>query len=359
MRAPNNSQAKFEQTLSILRNPDAAFTADAIYTLSDLGSEQMAAFTSLWSELSTERRHNLILRLVETAEANFDLDFGSIIEFALDDEAAEVRRAAIDGVLEDSSLRVVSKLVKLAQHDSSTEVRASAVGALGPFILQGELGKLPEQVNTQIQDIVLAIHTNRDEDPDVRRRALESISNCGREGVNELIRSAYYADALRMRLSAVFAMGRSCDDIWAPQILEELSSDYPEMRYEAARAAGELELQRALPRLVELAHEDDREVQEVAIWALGEIGGRTARNVLSKLAAIAEEAEDDELIDAIEEAQAAASLSGDELFPLLDFDDFDEDDGELVEIDEDEFDYDDDEDYEDLEDFEDEDDYAF
>jgi len=62
-----------------------------------------------------------------------------------------------------------------------------------------------------------------------------------------------------------------------PQIMEELSSDDPELRFEAARAAGELELRPALPRLVSnWPMRMTARIQEMAIWALGEIGGKVA-----------------------------------------------------------------------------------
>jgi HEAT repeat protein len=257
---------------------------------------------------------------------NFDLDFSTIITLALDDPDADVRRAAVDGVLEDCPPRVIERLMAMAQDDANAEVRAAAAGALGQFILLGELGKLPERLAVRLQDTALALHRNPNEDLNVRRRALEAIANCGREGVPELIREAYYHDNLMMRVSAVFAMGRSCDDVWAPQVLEELSSEYPEMLYEATRAAGELELRKALARLAELAGEEDREIQEMAIWSLGEIGGKAALNILENLAVLAVENEDDDLADAIEEAQSAASFSGEDLFPLFDLADLEDDD---------------------------------
>jgi HEAT repeat protein len=238
--------------------------------------------------------------------------------------------------------------MRLAKEDAVNDVRVAAVKALGPFVLRGELGKLPEAFNTDLQNLVMALHRDRDENLDVRRRALESLGNCGREGVSDLIRQAYQSRELLMRASAVFAMGRSCDDMWTPQIIAELSSDDPELRYEAARAAGELELRPALSRLAELAFEDDREIQEMAIWALGEIGGKEAHRVLDQLAAVADSTEDDELADAIAEAQSVAALSGSDLLPLFDFSDYDEDDDEdddyLLSLDEleDDEDYDDD-----------------
>ena len=49
------------------------------------------------------------------------------------------------------------------------------------------------------------------------------------------------------------------------------------MRYEAARAAASWYAP-ALARLAEMVYEDDREIQEMAVWAM-EIGGKAARSI--------------------------------------------------------------------------------
>ncbi|WP_119072211.1 HEAT repeat domain-containing protein [Aggregatilinea lenta] len=357
MVTKQTTTSKFGRTLNLLRDPDASFTAEAIYSLSDLDGAQWDAFRAAWPDLSAERRRNLVLRLVETAETNFELDFSAIIHMALQDPDSEVRRSAVEGVLEDAAMNTIERVIQMALHDPFSDVRAAATRTLGLFVLRGELGKLPDYFNTRLQDAVLALYYDLHEDFDVRRRALEAISNCGREGVKDLIHEAYQSDDLPMRVSAVYAMGRSCDETWAKQILDELSSDEPELRYEAARASGELELQKALPRLIELAYDDDREIQEAAIWAMGEIGGSTARKVLNELAALADDAGDDELNDAIAEAQSMATLAGQDLLPLFDFGDLDEDD------DDDDLGYDllrdEDEDEDEEEDYEEEDDEAW
>lgn len=319
------SALQFQRTLDLLRDPEAPYTAEAIYTLSDLSGERLDAFRALWDQLSAERRRSLIVHLVETAETNFELDFSAIINPALDDSDMDVRVAAVEGVLEDSSNPVIERLMQLAQEDPFSDVRAAAARALGPFVLRGELGKLSARLNQRLQDTLLALHLNENEDLDVRRRALEAIGNCGREGVRDLIHDAYQSDEAPMRVSAVFAMGRSCDDSWAPQVLDELSSDDPELRFEAARAAGELELRKALPRLAELAYDDDREIQEMAIWSMGEIGGSSVNQILAELAALADSNDDYELVEAIAEAQASSALVADSELPLLEFEELDED----------------------------------
>ncbi len=326
MRITDAEQANviFQRTIELLREPEAAFTAEAIYSLSDMHGEHLDQFQQVWPTMAADRRLTLVQRLVETAETNFELDFTAVISAALDDPDREVRLAAVEGVLEEHPHRIVEQVIKLAQDDLSVEVRAAAAQALGQFVLLGELGKLPDTLNERLQDTALVLHRNPHEDREVRRRALEALGNCSREGVAELIRAAYYADDLLMRVSAVFAMGRSYDEVWIPIVMDELSSDEPQMRYEAARAAGELEIRPALPRLVELAYDDDREIQEIAIWALGEIGGQTVDRVLAELAALADTNSDAELAEAVAEAQSAATLSGEELLPLFDFSDYDE-----------------------------------
>ncbi len=102
----------------------------------------------------------------------------------------------------------------------------------------------------------------------------------GTDEVVELLAEAYDHFEEKMRISAVFGMGRSADERWISTVMQELFSVSPEMRYEAARACGELQARTAVPRLAELINDPDPEVQEAAIWALGQIGGDAARRLL-------------------------------------------------------------------------------
>jgi HEAT repeat protein len=54
------------------------------------------------------------------------------------------------------------------------------------------------------------------------------------------------------------------------------------MRFEGARACGEIVLEEAVGDLEELADDVDPEVQEAALWALGQIGGNRAQQVLER-----------------------------------------------------------------------------
>ena len=91
--------------------------------------------------------------------------------------------------------------------------------------------------------------------------------------------------------------------------------------FEAARASGELEASDAVPKLVELIDEDpDLQVQEMAIWALGKIGGTAAREALEECL----ESEIESIALAAEEALDELNLFTDS-FNLFDFGDDDDD----------------------------------
>jgi HEAT repeat protein len=167
------------------------------------------------------------------------------------------------------------------REDPALEVRAAAAISLGRFLLLGELGKIRARPYQEAFRALLSACTAARKEGEVRRRALESLAYSCKEAVVGLIRAAYEDPDEQMRLSAVFAMGRSSDERWAPEVMQELYSADPAMRYEAARACGKLALQEAAPILIELVEDVDAEVQEAAIWALGQIGGDEARRCLT------------------------------------------------------------------------------
>jgi HEAT repeat protein len=80
--------------------------------------------------------------------------------------------------------------------------------------------------------------------------------------------------------------------------MSELTAEDPELRYEAARACGELGDNRAVEGLAPLTADPDTEVRLAAITSLGKIASPGASRVLRRLA---ERASGDDL-QAIEEA---------------------------------------------------------
>jgi hypothetical protein len=306
------------ETLAALRDgDDGTLPINRIiaYGLSDLDFSAAQEVRALWPKLNNDYRAKLISHLRDISETNPDLDYRQLAFLALEDDEAEVRLHGADLLWQDDSVEGLKRLVSIVELDEDATVRAMAASTLGHYLLLGEYGDIAEHIAQDAQEILMQRYTDDDEELEVRRRALEALSNSSHEALEDLIREAYHHSERLMRVSAVFAMGRSCDEQWERFVLRELSSNDAEMRYEAARAAGELELKEAVATLIRLARQEDREIQEVAIWSLGEIGGREAQRALTALAEDAQRAEEAALLEVIEEALGNASLVGGDLLP--------------------------------------------
>lgn len=256
-------------------------TQALLYCLSNLEAEDAERVREVWPHRPVALRRRLITRLMELAEADFTLDFGTVFRLGLEDRDAEVRITAIEGLWEDQDVRLVPRLAAILQEDEAVGVRAAAATSLGRFVLLGELEKIRPKPRAVAYQALLAACQAPDEHVEVQRRAMESLAYVGDEVVVETIGKAFAASEEKLRISAVFSMGRSADTRWNEQVQQELFSPNPEMRYEAALACGKLQLSEAVPKLEELAEDVDSEVQEAVLWALGQIGGDEARAILA------------------------------------------------------------------------------
>ncbi len=306
--------SEFEELLKRVRDSQTSLPISSLYGFSDLTRAETQLFQEVWSLLDTERRRWIIQSLIDIAEASFEVNFNPIFRLCLSDEDEVVRSWAIEGLWEDEDLALAALLVRLLRDDPSESVRAAAATSLGRFVLLGELGKIEAAPAMMVEDALLGAIYDPYETLDVRRRAVESIAYSSQAQVQDIIEMAYCDDEEKMRISAVFAMGRSADPLWHEMVIAELDDPNPEMRYEAARACGELEASAALSALIDLIEADpDPEVQGMAIWALGHIGGKEARRVLEACC----ESEDEALSQAAEEALEELDFLGGHLDLLL------------------------------------------
>ena len=318
--------ADFEGALQELGKENLDLTHHLLAMLSCPSREEVEAFRACWPGLATSRRREILAKMVMSAEENYRLDFVDLFRHCLTDEDALVRRMAVEGLWEDREISLVNRLLELATSDPDESVRAAAATSLGRFLFMVECEELSEKHGVRIREVLQSILEDPREPLEVTRRALESMAFVNTDMVREAISRFYQHDDERMRLSAVFAMGRSADRCWGEIVLTELGSTSAAMRYEAARAAGELQLKGAVADLVQLVQQPDQQIQDVAIWALGQIGGRHAEKVLEKWAA----SDDAEL-------SATASEALDELRFLaipMDLLIHDPDEAELGELDE-------------------------
>ena len=266
--------------------------------LSGLLDEDILRMRTLWVKLSQMVRLELLTALAHLAEADFTMDFSAVFRMALRDHDADVRVIALRGLGEVEDVRLVPEFVHMLEQDPSIEARRAAAEGLGKFVLLGELQKLrPDPFHHTVLALCDAF-LDRTQDLLVRRRALESMAYTGEHGVPEIIESAYAESDEGIRHSAVMAMGRSADARWGEIVQRELLSPNREMRFEATRACGELQLRESVNELVALTDDVDERIQTMALWALGQIGGNQARRTLQRFAGSSDQA----LASAAEEA---------------------------------------------------------
>ncbi|HSM72216.1 MAG TPA: HEAT repeat domain-containing protein, partial [Anaerolineales bacterium] len=163
----------------------------------------------------------------------------------------------------------------------------------------GELEEIDEEAYGEVRSALLE-SAGGEEDPRVRRRALESLGWSSHPEVIALVESAFERADTEWKFSALTAMGRSANDIWEDRVLRSLLDENNKIRRAAVVSAGSLALKAArIPLLRMLEEEDAEEVITAAIWSLSQIGGEDVDTYLETLLA---QAENDELITFLEEA---------------------------------------------------------
>ncbi len=271
-----------EEAVAELKNTGETLNNSTLSSLSNLTPEELDLFKNMWETIDSKRRRQIINRLVELVEDNLEFNFDSIFKYCLKDEDEEVRCQAIEGLWENEEASLIDTLINLLEQDISENVQAAAATALGKFAVLAECNKLRSDHISKIQEAFLAAIDDRSKPLEVSRRVLESAAPISLPRVKAAIEEAYQDSNPRLKISSIYAMGKSCDSSWLNILLNETSSNDPEIRYEAAGACGELEEEAAVPRLIRLVNDQDVDVRMAAIQALGKIGNTQAKECLKQ-----------------------------------------------------------------------------
>jgi HEAT repeat protein len=309
----------FQQVLDAMLDEDTPLNPRYLYLFSDLTTGDLSKLEAIWPKAPIWRRQAMMEDIEELGESDLLLSFEAFGRFALKDSDPKVRQFAVRSLWDYESSDLVPILINMMENDSDTNVQAAAASALGRYVYLGELEELPENVFHHVEDRLL-LTCRGSEAVLIRRRALEALGFSSRDEVSALIENAYASGDTDWMASALFAMGRSANERWSPMVLAMLESLHPAIRLEAARAAGELEISAAVPRLVELLNDDD-DARLAAIWSLSQIGGEGVRDLLEKMY---EDIEDDTETELLESALDNLSFTEDlQLYTILDLPEMD------------------------------------
>jgi len=276
---------KLPDTLKAVGDTSKPLEKVRLRVFSDLDASQAEALQSTWTSISTQRRIEIVKAFLDLAEDNVDLNFHQMFFLCLDDEEEEVRATAVEGLWEDERLQTLRRLLQLVD-DPSPNVRARTLITLSRFAYLAEVGELPEEHSELLYTTLTRVMRDSSQPLDVRRRAMESAGYFSQSSdVQAEVARAYEDSEQLMRESALVAMGRSMNPRWFSSIEQSLQSISPALRYEAARAMGELaeDGRSMVSSLLPLTEDRDVEVSQAAIWALGQIGGSSAKRTLQRL----------------------------------------------------------------------------
>ncbi|NOK60542.1 MAG: HEAT repeat domain-containing protein [Chloroflexi bacterium AL-W] len=271
--------------------------------LSNLHRAERDKFWSTWQTIQTERRHEIVHAMVEMAEEDVSLNFQEIWLWLLQDTEPKIRIEALEGMWENIQPRALYQTISVLLHDSDTDVRAAAAISLSRFTYLVSLNELDAD-HSGLRKALMDTILDEQQPQDIRRRAIESIGYLADDSeVQNEIKRAYESGEQFLQESSLVAMGRSMRAEWLPTIERELESQSPALRYEAARAAGEMseEAQVILAKVLPLVNDSDTEVALSAIWALGQIGGEMALRNLQRIRDTTDAARSQAATDALAE----------------------------------------------------------
>jgi len=290
-------------------------------------------------QLSKEEKIQLLKRVAESED--YFTNYLPVLKDFLDDEEAEVRKLALGGLWDYPKPEMIEVLFDKAENDPDKEVRCKAIITLGRYICEGEMAdydfdwgpikeimredELPREDFLRVKEFFLGLYRDQEKPLDERRFAVEALGFLTDPEVFEIIEEAYAHPDKKMKMSAIFAMGRSGNVRWENALLDELYNPVKELQLEAIRAAGECGFDGAGKDLWRLTYSDDRDVKLEAIWGLGQTGWEGAFERLDELTYLGEDEEIREMAELALEDCYLYSGSLDEYYKEGDWEESDED----------------------------------
>lgn len=284
---------------------------DALGFLSGLTRGETKTLRDVWPTLPAERRRRLVGAMGLLTRDDLDLDFARALRVALRDSEAGTRAAAVAALWEDRALDTLTAFLEMLGRDDAPAVRLATTLALAPFATAAAAGDLPEAYAGRVRDALFAAATDTREIVEVVRAATVALGVFDDADVGAIIEETYDRGTFDDRLTALAAMGRSCNPRYLPTIQDDTEDDERDVRLEATRALGELGAEAGVPEVIARLDDEDRAVRLAAVASLGQIGNRAAVTALREHRA---DEDTDDWRDATDAALAEAAL-GDSLIP--------------------------------------------
>lgn len=326
----------FQSVLDHLLDSKKDIPQNHLSFYSDLDPKSLRLFMDIWSSVKPDRKLLLLSELLKHLDTDNIVNYEEIGRALLNDADGNVRAAAIGLLAESDDPQLASTLINIFLNDADLAPRMEAARLLGEFVLLGEMEELNEELKIEVEDALISVIRSED-NPSLRKRALESLGYSSRDEMPNIIESVFHRADPAWVASALRAMGRSHDSRWNDDVVSKLLDEDPRIRFAAAEAAGELNIEAAAPIMLQMLEdeEEDDDVISATIWSLSQIGGDDARIYIVNLI---ENTEDEDLVTFLEDALENLDFNEElDKFDLLTLDEDDlEDLDEVEETDEEE-----------------------
>ncbi|GAB4417331.1 MAG: HEAT repeat domain-containing protein [Anaerolineales bacterium] len=284
MNLNRQGEIDFQTVLDCLLGEEGTIPERYLLQFSDIIPKDLQSLLEAWPRIDLSRKLLLLDQLNALADVNTLVSFDELGRALLEDEEAPVRQRAVRLLVECDDERLIPRYIEMLISDAENAVRAEVASTLGLFVQLGEFDEISEESKQQVEETLLDVTTADEEEPNIRRRALEALGFSSRREVPTLIQSAFEREDPDWRASALFAMGRTSDERWQAQVLQMIAAENRRTRFAAVKSAGELGLKAAGPLLLNLLEEEfDEAIAGAAIWSLSQIGGEDARLYLENL----------------------------------------------------------------------------
>jgi len=290
----------FQSVLDHLLDSKKEIPQTHLKLYSDLDPKSLRLFLDVWPSVKPTRKLILLDELLIHFDSDNIVSYESIGRGLINDLDGEVRARAIRLLSESDDPQLVGTLTEILLNDTDLAPRMEAALLIGEFILLGELETIKEELQRKAEDALISI-IKSEENPTLRKRALEALGYSSRPEIVTLIESAFERADPAWVATALLAMGRSHDERWSENVVSMVLDEDPLIRFAAVQAAGELNIEDAGPILLKILEdeEEDDDVVTAAIWSLSQIGGDDARIYLVNLI---EQTEDEDLVEYLEDA---------------------------------------------------------
>lgn len=313
----------FQKLLDALLDEETPFNPRYLYRLSDLDGKELVELHQLWANIVGWRRQALLEDMQTLVEGDYLLSFEAVARLGLTDSEPVVRLAAVQTLIanEVEAPDLLPVYLGMLADDPDEGVRSATASALARYLYLCEIDMLPSRVKANLEENLFKVYAS-DGSQQVQRAVLECLGYSSHPDVAGLIETAYHKNDRYWMASALFAMARSANKRWGALVLQELGNNHASIRLEAARAAGELSLKKALPAIARLAtNDDDDSVRRMAVWAMSQIGGVGVREYLTQKYESAEDPEEMEFFaDALDNLEFNEGMDE---FDIMDVDEID------------------------------------